>query len=146
MGGCRSGLGGLRVGLGLLPTMAAADPAAATVAERSTAWTTMLGLDAEVWRSLTTLGQLSLGMAVVALAFGLVMLARGKGRVALRAVMLAAASLSFGAMGGYARVAPYFSVEEMAPMLRELSDRGVRIAYDGGSIRGVVYYFTWEMT
>lgn len=136
------------VGLGLLPTMGAADPAAATVAERATAWTTMLGLDAEVWRSLTTLGQLSLGMAVVALAFALVMLARGRGRVALRAMMLAAASLSFGAMGGYARVAPYFSVAEMAPMLRELSDRGVSIAYDGGIDTGssLLFYVGDDVT
>ena len=120
------------VGLGLLPSMSAADPAAAAVAERSTAWATVSGLDAEVWDSLTRVGQLSLGAAVLALAFGMVMLARGRGGVALRAVMLAAAALSFGAVAGYARVAPYFSVAEMAPMLKELAGRGVWVAYDGG--------------
>ncbi len=106
------------------------DPAA--VAERSTAWTTVSGLDGEVWISLAHLGRLSVGFAVVALVLAAVLLARGRRLVALRAVMLAAASLSFGAMAGYARVAPYFSVAEMAPTLRELAGRGTRIAYDGG--------------
>jgi hypothetical protein len=107
-----------------------ADPAA--VAERSTAWTTVAGLDGEVWGALAHLGRLSLGCAVVALVLAAVLLARGQRLVALRAVMLAAASLSLGAMAGYAWVAPYFSVAEMAPTLRELASRGTRIAYDGG--------------
>ncbi|MGC1479189.1 MAG: phospholipid carrier-dependent glycosyltransferase [Chthoniobacterales bacterium] len=119
------------IGLGVLPSMGV-EPSAAAVAERSTAWTTVSGLDAEVWASLTRVGQLTLGAAVLGLAFALVMLARGRRKLALRAVMLAAAALSFGAVAGYARVAPYFSVAEMAPVLRELADRGVRVAYDGG--------------
>ncbi len=106
------------------------DPAA--VAERSTAWTTVSGLDGEVWASLAHLGRLSVGFALVATVLAAVLLVRGQRLVALRAVVLAAASLSFGAMAGYARVAPYFSVAEMAPTLRALADRGVPIAYDGG--------------
>ncbi len=139
--------GGVCAGaLVVLPMVGGGDSAA--VAERATAWTTMVGLDGELWGSLAHLGRLSLGFALVALVGALAMLAGGRRMMAMRAVMLAAASLSFGAMAGYARVAPYFSVAEMAPTLRELARRGVRIAYDGGVDTGssLLFYVGDEVT
>jgi Dolichyl-phosphate-mannose-protein mannosyltransferase len=97
----------------------------ATLAERATAWTTLLSFDRAVWETLLSTAWLSLGGAVL---FALVGLCHGRSMIKLAAVAAAAVCLDLGAVSGTSLVAPYFSLAKMAKSIPEDTD----IVYDGG--------------
>ncbi len=104
----------------------------AALAARATAWTTLTGFDGVVWQSFARIGSLTLWMTLAALVFALGFALRGREVFAFGAVLLAAANLNFGAVAGYARMAPYFSMAEVAPILRRALAADAPIVFDGG--------------
>ncbi|HEY5953453.1 MAG TPA: phospholipid carrier-dependent glycosyltransferase, partial [Terrimicrobiaceae bacterium] len=97
----------------------------ATLAERATAWTTLLSFDRAVWETLLSTAWFSLGGAVL---FALLGLCHGRWMVKLSAVAAAAVCLDLGAVSGTSLVAPYFSLAKMAKSIPE----NTHIVYDGG--------------
>lgn len=98
----------------------------AAVAERATAWTTIIGFGPEVWFGVARLG---LGVFLVGLAAALVGLFRE--RRAFAALATLAAAFAFTALLGYALVAPYFSLAPAASALRALPP-DAPIVFEGG--------------
>lgn len=116
--------------MALLACMAApgllAGSSTATVAERATALSTVLQFGPEVWQGLTLIAGVSLSFAII---FSL-----AAGFAASRAfwfLALAGASLGMGAIAGTARVAPFFSLGDIATTITEQAGRDGLIIFDG---------------
>jgi 4-amino-4-deoxy-L-arabinose transferase-like glycosyltransferase len=94
-----------------------------TLAARATAWTTVMGFDPGVWKSLQATAWFALGGgwlgAVAALVFS---------KNPWPGLVAGAACLALGAVNGTAVVSPYFSLARMAPFLPS----GATVVYDGG--------------
>jgi 4-amino-4-deoxy-L-arabinose transferase-like glycosyltransferase len=116
----------LAAGLGwslVMPTMAASTSTAA-VAERATAWTTLMNFDGTVWATLQTTAWLSLGGAFL---FALLALVPSRSIIKLTAIAGAAVCLDLGAVSGTALLSPYFSLAKVAQDIPE----DTHIVYDG---------------
>lgn len=99
----------------------------ATVADRTTAWTTLTQFDTHVWRSLRTTAMVALGGGMVcALAGGLL-----RKRATFFALLAASGFLALGAVNGTAIVSPYFSLAQIAPVLARETSENTRLVYDG---------------
>lgn len=83
------------------------------LAERATAWTTLVSFDASVWSSLSTTALLTLGGTLIA-ALAACFLKTKKAFLALAAVGIC---LALGAINGTTIVSPYFSMGPMAGFL-----------------------------
>ncbi len=94
-----------------------------TLAERTTAWTTLAGFDPSVWESLQMTAWFALGGALI---FALAAVWFSKHAWPL--LTSAAVCLALGAVSGTATVSPYFSLARMAPAI----PRGATVIYDGG--------------
>ncbi len=117
----------MAAGLGfflVLPSLATGKETAA-LAERATAWTTVINLDAGVWKGLQVTALLALGGGLLgSLTAGL---AR-KRSVALAGFALLGISLDLGALSGTSIISPYFSLAKAVPSI----DPASRLVYDGG--------------
>ncbi len=85
----------------------------APLAERATAWSTLVSFDASVWSSLSTTALLTLGSAAVFAVIACFL----RGRPAFLALAGVGACLALGAINGTAIVSPYFSMGPMAGFL-----------------------------
>lgn len=99
----------------------------AAVADRATAWLTLAGLDAGIWRSLARIGVLAFGVTTACMVWAIV-----RRNAAWWAVGAAAAVFSVCGVFGYAHLAPYFSLASMAVTLREDLPEDAILVYDGG--------------
>lgn len=107
-----------------LPSLVAGKQTA-TLAERATAYTTVVSFDATVWSKLQTTALLALGGGLI----GSLLSFFAKNRSwALGGLSLLAVSLDLGALGGTSIVSPYFSLAKAAPFI----DSDSRLVYDGG--------------
>jgi len=97
----------------------------AALAERATAWTTIINLDRAVWTTLETTAWLALGGA---LFFALLGLLPRRPKIKLAAIAASAVCLDLGAVSGTSLVSPYFSLAKVAGDIPE----DARIVYDGG--------------
>lgn len=129
--GAVAGLGAL----GLLASVAmlvfagdASEPGVAAVADRATAWTTLAGLDAIVWSDLAWIG-----VVAFAAACGCCFVALVRPRMVGSWAALGGVAVVFCVCGvfGYARLAPFFSLEPMRDSLAALPE-DVMLVYDGG--------------
>lgn len=116
-------LAGLIVVLVFVPT----GEGSATVAERATAWTTVLGFGPEVWSGLRWLG---VGAFSIALLLSLAALAARR----FYFVALAAVACVISVFGtfGYAFVAPYFSLAGAAEELNRNEFAAAPVVFEGG--------------
>lgn len=115
--------------------------ATASVAERSTAWTTVTNFDRTVWRSLRSTALLTLGGATL---FSLVStLLRGRPQVF--AMLAASACLALGAVSGTSLVSPFFSLARAAPAILEAASPDTRLVYDGGIDTGSSLLFYTDL-
>jgi 4-amino-4-deoxy-L-arabinose transferase-like glycosyltransferase len=97
----------------------------ATVAERATAWATLINLDGAVWMTLQSTAWLSLGGALLFAFLGLL---PRQAMVKLAAIAASAICLDLGAVSGTSLVSPYFSLAKVAEGIPE----DTQIVYDGG--------------
>jgi 4-amino-4-deoxy-L-arabinose transferase-like glycosyltransferase len=97
----------------------------ATVAERATAWATLIGFDSAVWITLQATAWLSLGGALL---FALLGLLPCQAMIKLAAIAASAICLDLGAVSGTSLVSPYFSLAKVAERIPE----DTHIVYDGG--------------
>ncbi|HEY5705289.1 MAG TPA: glycosyltransferase family 39 protein [Terrimicrobiaceae bacterium] len=97
----------------------------AALAERATAWTTIINFDDAVWTSLRTTAGFALGGA---LFFALLALAFQRSKLKLAAIAASGICLNLGAVSGTSLVSPYFS---LAAVMRYINS-GAPIVYDGG--------------
>ncbi|MFZ0710048.1 MAG: glycosyltransferase family 39 protein [Terrimicrobiaceae bacterium] len=95
----------------------------ATLAERATAWTTIINFDRVVWSSLRATAWIALGGA---LFFAMLALFFRRTRIKLAALTASAICLDLGAVSGTSLVSPYFSLATVA------GDIHAPIVYDGG--------------
>ena len=117
----------MTAGLGffvILPSLVA-DQETATLAERATAFTTVMNLDAGVWRGLQTTALLALGGGLLG---SLVALFSRRRMVALAGLAFLGISLDLGALSGTSIISPYFSLAKATPFI----DPASRVVYDGG--------------
>jgi hypothetical protein len=98
---------------------------AAELAERATAWTTVINFDRTVWTSLRTTAWIAIGGALLLALLGLI-----SRPLKLKSAALAASAccLDLGAVRGTTLVSPYFSLATVASDIREHAP----IIYDGG--------------
>jgi 4-amino-4-deoxy-L-arabinose transferase-like glycosyltransferase len=101
------------------------DPTAAGLAERTTAWTTVVNFDRGVWSSLRTTAWISIGGALLLALIGLI---SRPSRLKFGALAASACCLDLGAVSGTSLVSPYFSLASVAADIREHAP----IVYDGG--------------
>ncbi|MFZ4683871.1 MAG: ArnT family glycosyltransferase, partial [Terrimicrobiaceae bacterium] len=113
----------------------------ASVAERSTAWTTVTNFDSTVWQSLRTTALLTLGGATI---FSLASVLLG-GRRQIFALLAAAGCLALGALGGTSLVSPFFSLAQAAPTIIAGASAGSRLVYDGGIDTGSSLLFYTDL-
>ncbi len=116
--------------LALIASLAAplgmTDAATGTVMERATALATIQHFGPDVWRSLAGIALVTLLPAILFAVAGWAFPRHAFGLLALTGVCL-----GLGAVAGTARVAPYFSVSEMATALeRETGTSGI-LVFDG---------------
>lgn len=97
------------------------------VAERATAWTTVLGFGPEVWSGLRWLGAAAFSLVLLLLVAALV----GRKRH-FEALVASALVFSVFAIFGYAFVAPYFSLAGAAEELNRGEFAAAPIVFDGG--------------
>jgi len=97
----------------------------AALAERATAWTTIINLDRAVWTTLETTAWFALGGA---LFFALLGLLSRRPKIKLAAIAASAVCLDLGAVSGTSLVSPYFSLAKVAGDIPE----DAHIVYDGG--------------
>jgi 4-amino-4-deoxy-L-arabinose transferase-like glycosyltransferase len=97
----------------------------ATVAERATAWATLINFDSAVWTTLQATAWLSLGGALL---FALLGLLPRQAMINLAAIAASAICLDLGAVSGTSLVSPYFSLSKVAEGIPE----DTHIVYDGG--------------
>lgn len=97
----------------------------ATLAERATAYTTVVSFDASVWSGLQTTALLALGGGLIGSLLAFFAKTRSW---ALIGITFLAVSLDLGALGGTSIVSPYFSLAKAAPFI----DSSSRLVYDGG--------------
>ncbi len=93
------------------------------VAERATAWTTVVGFDPSVWKSLQITAWLSLGGGLVFTVIAVLLPQRR-----WLALTASAVCLALGSVSGTATVSPYFSLARLAPAI----PAGSTVVYDGG--------------
>lgn len=106
---------------------------AAAVADRATAWSTLAGLDADIWRSLSWIGLVAFGLSLVCVAWPVMMKKQClQGGVSWVALGLVAILFSICGVLGYARLAPYFSLESMAEVLQDEVPADAMLVFDGG--------------
>ncbi len=98
---------------------------AAALAERATAWTTVINFDRTVWTSLQTTARIALGGALLLVFIGLVF---RPARLKLAALAASAGCLDLGAVSGTSLVSPYFSLATVAGDIHA----DAPIVYDGG--------------
>lgn len=108
-----------------LPTLTATSETA-PLAERATAWSTLVSFDASVWSSLSTTALLTLGSAT----FFAIAAALLEGRKAFLALAGVGTSLALGAINGTAIVSPYFSMGPMTGFLAS-TPADSAIVFDG---------------
>lgn len=108
----------------VIPSMAPRTDTAA-LAERATAWTTLISFDRAVWKTLLATAWLSLGGAFL---FALLGLFPCRPTVKLAAIAASAVCLDLGAVSGTSQVSSYFSLAKMAEGIPE----DTHIVYDGG--------------
>jgi 4-amino-4-deoxy-L-arabinose transferase-like glycosyltransferase len=106
------------------PSFAHASPTA-TLAERATAWTTIVNLDAVVWSSLRATAWVAFGGALL---FAMLALFFRRTELKLAAIAAAAICLDLGAVSGTSLVSPYFSLATVAGDIHQ----NAPIVYDGG--------------
>lgn len=99
----------------------------AAVAERATAWTTVLGFGTDVWAGLRWLGAVCFGLSGLVLLMGWT-----RPRLAFAAVAVCAGVFSLCGVAGYALVAPYFSLAGVAEELNRPALAETPIVFDGG--------------
>ena len=97
----------------------------ATLAERATAWTTIINFDGVVWSSLRNTAWFALGGA---LFFALLALLFRRRTPKLTAIAASAVCLDLGAVSGTSLVSPYFSLATVAGDIH----KNAPIVYDGG--------------
>ena len=97
----------------------------ATLAERATAWTTIINFDRAVWTSLRTTAWFALGGALL---FALLGLSARRSELKLAAIAASAVCLDLGAVSGTSSVSPYFSLATVAADIH----RDAPVVYDGG--------------
>ena len=105
----------------LAPRFLAESPTA-PMAERATALSTISQFGGDVWAGLTLIAVCSLGAAFIFAA------------LSVRSVWmfaLAAACIGIGAVAGTARVAPFFSLADVAPSIEAAAGEEGRIVFDG---------------
>ena len=107
------------------PYFAHASTATAAVAERTTAWTTIVNFDRAVWTSLRTTACFALGGALL---FALLGLFSRHSKLKLAAMAASAVCLDLGAVSGTSSISPYFSLATVAGNIH----RDAPIVYDGG--------------
>jgi 4-amino-4-deoxy-L-arabinose transferase-like glycosyltransferase len=119
----------LLLGVGLAWSYAAPalahDSNAAELAERATAWTTVINFDRTVWTSLRTTAWKAIGGALLLALTGLIF---RTSKLKLAALSASACCLDLGAVSGTALVSPYFSLATVVEDIREPAP----IIYDGG--------------
>jgi hypothetical protein len=98
---------------------------AATLAERATAWTTVINFDRTIWTSLQTTAWIALGGALLLVLLGLVL---RSSRLKLATLAAAAGCLDLGAVSGTSLISPYFSLATVAGDIHD----DAPIVYDGG--------------
>ncbi len=98
---------------------------AGALAERATAWTTVINFDRTIWTSLQTTAWIALGGALLLVLLGLVLRSP---RLKLAALAAAAGCLDLGAVSGTSLVSPYFSLATVAGDIHD----DAPIVYDGG--------------
>lgn len=120
----------------VLPSLMAGKETA-TVAERATAWTTVINLDAGVWQSLQTTALLALGGGLLG---GLVALFARNRALTWTGFAILGISLDIGALSGTSAISPYFSLAKAVPFI----DPASRLVYDGGLDTGssLLFYTT----
>lgn len=116
-----------------------------SVADRSTAWATLAGLDAEVWRSLSWIGLIAFGVSTVCLLWGILSYRRQKSARSTWLVLVVT-SLIFSVSGvfGYAHLTPYFSLASMQATLRDGLPPDTMLVFDGGIDTGSSLMFYSE--
>ncbi len=98
----------------------------ATVADRATALSTVLQFGPEVWQGLTLIAGISLSFAIIfSLAAGFA------GARAFWLLAMAGACLGLGALGGTAKVAPFFSLGDIAATINAKAGENGIIVFDG---------------
>ena len=107
------------------PYFTHASAATAALAERATAWTTIINFDRAVWTSLRTTALFALGGALL---FALLALSTRGSKLKLAAMAASAVCLDLGAVSGTSSVSPYFSLATVAGDIH----RNAPIVYDGG--------------
>ena len=100
-------------------------PTTAALAERATAWTTIINFDRAVWTSLQTTCWLALGGSLFLALLGLF---SRHATHRLAAIASSAICLDLGAVSGTSLVSPYFSLATVAGGIH----KGAPIVYDGG--------------
>ncbi len=115
--------GVMAVALAATCAMASLQGSTATVAERSTAWSTLTSFDRSVWLSLQSTAWFALGGGLACSLLALCW----RDKRSFFPLVAAACFLDIGATRGTAIVAPYFSLAEMAPRL----PGDARLVYDG---------------
>lgn len=127
------------VGLGffaILPSLLGGKETA-TLAERATAWTTVVNLDAGVWKGLQTTALLATGGGLLG---SLIALLSGKKGLAVAGIAFLGVCLDLGALSGTSIISPYFSLAKAAPAI----DPASRVVYDGGLDTGSSLLFYTE--
>lgn len=105
----------------------------ASVAARSTAWSTLAGLDASIWRSFSWIGVIAFGLSGASLIMGICLTKKHSNRWASWATLTVIGLVfSVSAVFGYARLAPYFSLASMQETLRDALPNDTMLVYDGG--------------
>ncbi|MET0254073.1 MAG: phospholipid carrier-dependent glycosyltransferase [Terrimicrobiaceae bacterium] len=108
-----------------IPYFTHASSTTAALAERATAWTTIINFDRAVWTSLRTTAWFALGTALL---FALIGLSSRPSKLKLAAIAASAICLDLGAVSGTSSVSPYFSLATVAGDIH----RDAPIVYDGG--------------
>ena len=132
----------LAAGLTAATFLPAPGDVSAGVADRATAWTTVLGFGPEVWNGLRRLGQLAFAIALVPAVGGLFL--RGRAFLGMTG---SASVLSLFAILGYAFVSPYFSLASAAPLLNNREFYQAPIVFDGGldTASSLLFYTNREL-
>ena len=86
-----------------IPYITDASSTTATLAERATAWTTIINFDRAVWTSLRTTAWFALGTALL---FALIGLSSRRSKLKLAAIAASAICLDLGAVSGTSSVSP----------------------------------------
>ncbi len=132
--------------LALLACLAAphilAGTSTAAVADRATALSTVLQFGPEVWHGLTLIAGISLSMAILfALAAGF------SAARSFWLLAIAGACLGLGAIAGTAKVAPFFSLGDIAATISERAGEDGIIIFDGDIDTGssLLFYLDREI-